>query len=51
MHLEQVTSVSIINVSGKNYKVGQGFLCWECHRETPHGRVHSQASTENVFIT
>ncbi|MEW5797645.1 MAG: cytochrome c nitrite reductase small subunit [Bacteroidota bacterium] len=23
---------------------GEGKLCWECHRETPHGRVNSLAS-------
>jgi cytochrome c nitrite reductase small subunit len=23
---------------------GSGKLCWECHRETPHGRVNSLAS-------
>ena len=25
-------------------KHGGGKLCWECHRETPHGRVNSLAS-------
>ena len=24
--------------------------CWECHRETPHGRVNSLASTPNARI-
>lgn len=23
--------------------------CWDCHREVPHGRVHSQSSAINVF--
>lgn len=31
---------------GNNFqKVRQTRQCWECHRETPHGRVHSLAST------
>jgi len=25
-------------------------LCWECHRETPHGRVHSMTSTPNTPV-
>jgi cytochrome c nitrite reductase small subunit len=44
-HLKQVNPVSIINVSGKNYKKGEGKLCWGCHQEVPHGSVHSRAST------
>lgn len=27
-----------------------GRLCWDCHRETPHGRVHSLSSTPNVRV-
>lgn len=27
---------------------GNGKLCWECHRETPHGRVNSLASVPNT---
>lgn len=49
-HIEQINPVSIANVSGNNYQYGEGKLCWECHREVPHGRVHSQASTENVIV-
>ncbi|WP_075602176.1 cytochrome c nitrite reductase small subunit [Saccharicrinis aurantiacus] len=25
-------------------------LCWECHRETPHGRVNSLSSTPNARV-
>lgn len=41
---------NLINVSflarstGKNYKHGEGKFCWDCHRETPHGKVNSLAS-------
>jgi len=31
--------------NGENYKLGYGKPCWECHREVPHGRYNSQAST------
>lgn len=27
-----------------------GRLCWECHRETPHGRVHSLSSTPDARV-
>ncbi|BDD11430.1 cytochrome c nitrite reductase small subunit (plasmid) [Fulvitalea axinellae] len=32
-----------INVPEKKH--GEGKLCWDCHREVPHGRVNSQSST------
>ena len=44
-HERQVSSASIINIDLNKHKQGEGHLCWDCHREVPHGRVHSQAST------
>jgi cytochrome c nitrite reductase small subunit len=29
---------------------GDGRLCWECHRDTPHGRVHSLSSTPHARV-
>jgi cytochrome c nitrite reductase small subunit len=49
-HSNQVHQVSIYEVTGKNTKEGKGMLCWDCHREVPHGRVHSEASTMNAQI-
>ena len=49
-HIRQVGAVTASNVSGRNYEKGEGRLCWQCHRETPHGRVHSQSSTVYSFI-
>ncbi|MBS4027408.1 MAG: cytochrome c nitrite reductase small subunit [Ignavibacteriales bacterium] len=43
-HQNLIHNISIKNVTGENYKVGNGHLCWDCHRETPHGRVNSLAS-------
>ncbi|MBN2891428.1 MAG: cytochrome c nitrite reductase small subunit [Bacteroidales bacterium] len=37
--------VNTINITGKNYQHGEGKLCWECHREVPHGTVKSLSST------
>lgn len=44
-HSHLLTMVTSDNIYGGNYKHGEGKLCWECHRETPHGSVHSLAST------
>lgn len=49
-HHHQVSEVSIANVAGSNYKEGKGLLCWDCHKQIPHGKVHSQASTPSAII-
>jgi cytochrome c nitrite reductase small subunit len=49
-HLKLVNPVSIANVTYKNFTHGEGSLCWTCHRETPHGRTHSLASTPDAII-
>jgi cytochrome c nitrite reductase small subunit len=43
-HLELNQPVSTYLVTGRNYNHGEGRLCWQCHRETPHGRVNSLSS-------
>ncbi len=37
-------------VTLKDVHTDNGKLCWECHREVPHGRVHSLSSTPGTFI-
>ncbi len=49
-HNHVVNPVSAKNVTGENYKHGEGKLCWDCHREVPHGRVSSQASSPHAII-
>lgn len=44
-HIRQVETVSVANVTGRNFKRGEGHLCWSCHRHTPHGRTHSLSVT------
>ncbi|MCK5741551.1 MAG: cytochrome c nitrite reductase small subunit [Chlorobi bacterium] len=44
-HIDQINPVSAANVDGHNYKAGEGKLCWDCHREVPHGKLSGQAST------
>lgn len=49
-HIDQVHPVSLANVTGVNYKYGEGKLCWDCHRHVPHGRVRSEAATPQSFF-
>jgi cytochrome c nitrite reductase small subunit len=49
-HTNQVNPVSASNVTGHNYKLGEGPLCWDCHVEVPHGKISSQASTPNARV-
>ncbi len=44
-HSFQVNFVSISQITYDKFKAGEGKLCWDCHREIPHGRISSQAST------
>jgi cytochrome c nitrite reductase small subunit len=43
-HSFVIQKTTLTEVTGKNAEHGAGKLCWECHRETPHGRVASLAS-------
>jgi cytochrome c nitrite reductase small subunit len=43
-HSPLVQSVSLKTVTLVKAQHGEGKLCWECHRETPHGRVNGLAS-------
>lgn len=43
-HSNLVHRVSLKKVTGDMGLEGEDKLCWECHRETPHGRVNSLSS-------
>lgn len=49
-HYNLVSMVSVIQVTGENHKTGEGFRCWDCHRETPHGTVRSLASFPHSLV-
>ena len=49
-HGNLVDMVSIVEVTGDNQKEGKGKLCWDCHRETPHGTVGSLSSAPNALV-
>lgn len=42
--------VSTNGITLKDAQHGQGRLCWDCHREVPHGRVNSLSSVPNSAI-
>jgi len=42
--------VGLLDVTYENNLHGEGKLCWECHREVPHGRVKSLSSTPNARV-
>ncbi|MFZ1730130.1 MAG: cytochrome c nitrite reductase small subunit [Bacteroidota bacterium] len=44
-HSDLVHEVSYGSLTAMNARAGEGLLCWQCHREVPHGRVNSLAST------
>ncbi|HNO12503.1 MAG TPA: hypothetical protein PKI67_16335, partial [bacterium] len=44
-HQSLTERITTGRVSFNESRHGGGLLCWQCHRETPHGRVNSLAST------
>ncbi len=43
-HVNLVENVSAGSSDGRDPHGGANRLCWDCHRQTPHGRVNSLAS-------
>lgn len=48
-HSHANSEVGLLNVTYENSLHGEGKLCWDCHREVPHGRVKSLSSTPNAL--
>lgn len=44
-HASVNQDIGLLKVTRQNNLHGEGKLCWECHREVPHGRVNSLNST------
>lgn len=42
--------VGLLNISLKEANHDEGKLCWQCHREVPHGRVKGLTSTPNARV-
>ncbi|MBB6459866.1 cytochrome c nitrite reductase small subunit [Flammeovirga kamogawensis] len=43
-------NIGLLDSNTKMAIHGEGRLCWDCHREVPHGRVKSQSSTPNARV-
>lgn len=48
-HFQLNQKINNTHMSVKKANHGEGKLCWECHRETPHGSIHSQTSVTNTM--
>jgi cytochrome c nitrite reductase small subunit len=44
-HEQLLTDIRMVSIKNTYQKDRQTRQCWTCHRQTPHGRVHSLAST------
>jgi cytochrome c nitrite reductase small subunit len=49
-HEHLVGGAAIVDATAAAARHGAEKLCWDCHRETPHGRVHSLASAPYARI-
>ncbi len=48
-HSEMNENVGTTNINVKDKEHGKGKLCWDCHRETPHGRATSLSETPTAI--
>lgn len=49
-HETLLTDSKVLPLTRTFHHARQDRLCWECHRETPHGRVNSLASVPNARV-
>jgi cytochrome c nitrite reductase small subunit len=49
-HYELVNMVNIVEVTPENNIKGNGKLCWDCHRETPHGTINSLSAAPYALV-
>jgi cytochrome c nitrite reductase small subunit len=48
-HANYLHPVSLRAIGAKSINDDTDRLCWNCHRETPHGKVHSLSSSPNII--
>lgn len=49
-HKELLTDSRLLNYNTQTHESRMDRKCWECHRETPHGRVNSLSSVPNARV-
>ncbi len=48
-HANYLHPVSLRAIGAKSINDDTDRLCWDCHRETPHGKVHSLSASPNII--
>lgn len=48
-HSNYLHPVALRSMGAKSIYEDNDGVCWDCHRETPHGKVHSLSSAENII--
>jgi cytochrome c nitrite reductase small subunit len=49
-HTNQIHPIALRSINNNNVEDQTEKFCWDCHRETPHGKVHSLSSTPYVRV-
>ncbi len=49
-HKELLTDSRLLSYNTQTHESRMDRKCWECHRETPHGRVNSLSSVPNARV-
>jgi cytochrome c nitrite reductase small subunit len=49
-HSNVITDSRLLAITSEYHSVRTERQCWECHRETPHGRVNSLSSVPNAKV-
>lgn len=48
-HSNYLHPISLRSMGAKSIYEDDERVCWDCHRETPHGKVHSLSSAANII--
>ncbi len=48
-HVNYLHPVSLRSMGAESIYENSDRVCWDCHRETPHGKVHSLSSAANII--
>ena len=49
-HVSQVDLTSLVAVTAEMARRNEGKVCWDCHRETPHGSVRSLSAAPHAMV-
>jgi cytochrome c nitrite reductase small subunit len=49
-HSSLITDDKLLTVTEEYHKFRTQRQCWDCHRETPHGRVNSLSATPAIMV-